>query len=59
MSKGEYYEYSSAADITLPNVPIKQWMVKNEFTATAEEVLDLSEAIQTVRGGDRRRAYLI
>ena len=47
MSKGEYYEYSSAADITLPNVPVEQWMVKNEFTETEEKVLDLSDAIKT------------
>lgn len=47
MSKAEYYEYSTAASINLPSIPICSWGVSPKVTTTEEIVLDLSKDLKT------------
>lgn len=45
MSK--YYEYSSAANIHLPDIPIVEWKVDENFETSRVEILNLSDKINT------------
>lgn len=47
MSQPEYFEYSSAANINLPTVPIRTWTVQRNVEMTKEENLDLSKELKT------------
>lgn len=47
MNKPEYFEYSSAANINLPTVPICSWTIKPNVEITKEENLDLSKELKT------------
>ena len=48
MSKAEYYEYSTAASINLPSIPICSWEVSPKVNTTEEIVLDLSKDLKTL-----------